>query len=142
MADEATTFSSLNWWQKLFSQSPAMAILLAIIATGSMGWWVFRSTYDEMKTERNEYRQLSLDAIRELETATIANSRSNPAAARPVADPTPAAAPARPAAAAAENPMVRRKPMVAKPRPTPDIVVVNVDDLKNRANVLDSRKKQ
>src|SRR6266478_410519 len=83
-----------DWWQEVWRQSPAMALLIAIIATGFFQYWVWGSTYKEMKADRDEYRTLALESTGLLEKRVLPASTPPPAATpdwmpRPTTSPTP-----------------------------------------------------
>jgi hypothetical protein len=57
----------LKWWQELYRQTPVIALLMAILATGFWQYWVWGSTYLEMKADRDQYRQIALQSVGLLE---------------------------------------------------------------------------
>jgi len=40
-----------------------LGLLLAIVIGGSRGWWVYGRTYEEMRDERDEWKQLATGAV-------------------------------------------------------------------------------
>jgi hypothetical protein len=59
----------LTWLQELYRQSPILALLVAIIVTGYLQFWIWGSNYREMRDERDEYRKLAFDELHQLEAA-------------------------------------------------------------------------
>jgi hypothetical protein len=41
-----------------------IGLLLLILVTGSSGYWVWGTTYSEVKTERDEWKKTALDGLR------------------------------------------------------------------------------
>jgi hypothetical protein len=112
-----------DWWQEVWRQSPAMALLIAIIATGFFQYWVWGSTYKEMKADRDEYRQIAFQSTGLLEKNVGINTSI------PTPTPTPTSSPA-------SSPAPSSLPTSL---PTPQSTVPSVPEVK--AQVIDIRKR-
>src|SRR6266705_2861939 len=107
-----------KWWQGVWRQSPVMAVLIAIIASGAYGVWVWGTSYQEMRTDRDEYKEIALESVGLLERHVTPTNRSFPANTNMMPRPgypTP-------------------KPM---PRPTPEPdVKVQVTEIRKKLDML------
>jgi len=88
----------LKWWQELFRQSPVIALLIAILLTGAYQYWVWGSTYRDMKADRDEYKQIALQSVGLLEKHVVTSPSPLPSpvpspirlpSPRPLGSPTP-----------------------------------------------------
>jgi hypothetical protein len=108
-----------------------MALLIAIIATGFFQYWVWGSTYNEMKADRDEYRQIAFQATGLLEKNVGINT------SRPTPTPTAAATATGPASSPASTPIPTSTSL-----PTPASateVKAQVIDIRKRLNMLEAK---
>jgi hypothetical protein len=54
----------------LLTRGGPVAIFAVILITGFFGYWVFGRTYNEMREDRNAWKEIAQDAVRQNEQLT------------------------------------------------------------------------
>ncbi len=79
--------STAAWMWEAAKQTPLTFLLAGILVGNIYGWWYSRAAYNDLKSERDTYRQLAYEGLGVLEKVTP--SETERAEAKPTATATP-----------------------------------------------------